>query len=155
MTAAEILHGDVWNSGAWISLAVYLGYRPKVVPTFAHKRICLWVFLRKALSSVSVEKASLKASVLKHTYLSPWHQHLLQSQCASSWQLANLHLLTPILQMDISSIRDLKGFIQSTQELLGNRETPVHPHPLWSQLCLNLYLAVSEMPWVVNKKALP
>lgn len=144
MTAAKILHGEVWNSGAWIFLAVYLGYRPKAVPIFAlavYKRICLWGFLRKALSSVSVDRVALKSSVLTHTYLTPWYQHLLQSQCVHPHgSLQILHLLTPILQTGISSIRELKGLIQSTQELFGNQEIPVQPHVLRSQLCLNLYL---------------
>lgn len=77
--------------------------------------------------------------MLLHTYLTPWQQHSLGSQHVhphSSLQI--LHPLTPILQMDKGSTRELKGFSQSTQELFGNQEIPVCPHPLWSQLCLNL-----------------
>ena len=73
---------------------VYLGYRPKTVPTFAlalPKRICLWGFLRKVVCSVSVEKAALKASVLTHLRLSdPMATAFVAiSMCASSRQLAN------------------------------------------------------------------
>jgi len=73
---------------------VYLGYIPKTVPTYAlalPDRICLWVFLRKVVSSISVEKAALKASVLTHLCFSdPMAPAFVAiSTRASSWQLAN------------------------------------------------------------------
>lgn len=73
---------------------VYLGYRPKTVPTFAlalPKRICLWVFLRKVVCSVSVEKTALKKNVFTHLRLSdPTATAFVAiSTCASSRQLAN------------------------------------------------------------------
>lgn len=64
------------------------------------------------MSSVSAEKVALKANILAHTYLTPWHQHLLQSQCVHPHgSLQILHLLTSVLQTDISRIRELKGLI--------------------------------------------
>lgn len=147
------VHDDSsWNFSRWSAKLLsldflgnaYLSCRPKPVPTFALAppiRISLWDFLRKVVSSVSVEKAALRASALAYLiHLTLWQQHSLGSQHVhphSSLQI--LHPLTPILQMDISSTGELKGFSQSTQELSGNQEIPVCPHPLWSQLCLNLY----------------
>lgn len=140
MTAAKILHGEVWNWSLDFLGCVYLGYRPQTVPTFAlalPKRICVWLFLREDVSSVSVEKATFKASVLTHLMLIWPHGN---SICCN----INVSILTAACKFCIHllpscSTRELKGFSQNTQELFGNQEIPVHPHPLWSQLCLELY----------------
>lgn len=159
MTAAKMLHGEVWNSGAWISLAVYLGYRPKAVPIFAltlPKRICLWVFLRKAMPSVSVEKVALKASVLTHAYrprgtsiccnLNVW---VLMAACKFC-----VYLLLSCRQISAASgsLKDSSKLHRNYLEIKKSLSSPTFCDPSFALIYTS---AISEMPRVMNKKPFP
>lgn len=136
---------------------VYLGYRTKTVPTFAlalPKRICLWVFLRKVVCSVSVEKTVLKTSVFTHLRLSDsiccnLNVCILTAACKFSIRLL------PSCRWISAAPGSLKDSAKVHRNYLEIKKFPSIPTPCDLSFALIYTRAISEMPWPVNKKPCP